>query len=415
MADLEIFLKLSTPLFAGSWEPNMVDVEFPLRPQTVKGWWRWWARAYAAGALFDMGFLSEVSKQTLDEISRIVGREAGLGYVDPCGRDSEVSSYLINIIPLTNIQPNTISFRGEKPTLQRITLLTRTKSAKEIQYVDRAEFKMEISLRKKMEKARLKAGIGTLLTALILSGFGKGGRRGLGCVDILEFKMKDGIFIEQFEQANASDVNFVKKLVNETKNAYRTLAERVCNRSPSSLPLVPPLQSISARKIEKSDIRVFQIYSLDSKEILNNLQNLHNFFVSARRKKVFSGKDPFREEYFGWTLGLPRKQKWSPKKNNEHIDYQKSLPKEEKWTGYIVKDVERRASPFILAVHQQRAYLSLFISRDWPTEIEWVGGGNKSLTITIDEKLVIRAFSKAKSTFENYCRRTNTMFEVIWP
>jgi len=387
MADLEIFLQLSTPLYAGSWEPNVVDVEFPLRAQTVKGWWRWWARAYAAGALFDIGLLSDDSTQTLDEISKIVGKEVGLGYADPHGRDSEASSYLINTIPLTKIQPKSIS-RQEKPLLQRITLLTRTKE--KIQYVDRADFKIEISLRKKVkeDKLRLKAGIGALFTALILSGFGKGGRRGLGCVDIREVKMKDSIFIERFEKINASDVNSVKILINETKNAYRTLVERVCNRPPSSSPLVPPLQSISDRRIGESTLRVFQIYSLEGRNIL---YNLHNFFVSTQRKRVLS-EDPFREKYIGWILGLPRKQKW---------------------TGYIVKDVERRASPFILAVHQERAYLSLFISRDWPTEIEWVGSGSKHLTI--DEESLIKAFSKAQSVFENYCRSTNTRFEVIWP
>jgi len=393
---LEIHLDLKTPLFAGSWEPNIVDEEFPLRPQTIKGWWRWWARAYAAGALFDSGLLRDDSKQAFNEVSELVGLKAGLGYADPLGRNSTASVYVLDVTsigdntPINKVRAKTTKGYDMKPPLQRITLLTRGKPPKLLQYIDTEtiSFKIAIFLRKQSENVGLKAGLGALLTALILSGFGKGGRRGLGCVDIREIRTKEGSLIKQFEHINASDVNSVSMLINETKNAYRTLVEKGISYPTSSSPSVPPLQLISNRIVSRSNLRVFQLYSLEGEK---TLENLHNFFASTKRKSVL-GEDPFRKEYIGWILGLPREQKD---------------------TGYIVKDIERRASPFILAVHKQRAYLSLFISRDWPTEIKWVG--NRTKHLSINEDSLITAFSKAKSAFEKYCKRTGIRCNIVWP
>ncbi|HEU97784.1 MAG TPA: CRISPR-associated protein Cmr1, partial [Fervidicoccus fontis] len=63
-----------TPLLVGWYEPNIVD-PIGLRPTELKGIWRWWARAFACGVLYDGG-----SNPLPSDLVKIVGKDLGLGY-----------------------------------------------------------------------------------------------------------------------------------------------------------------------------------------------------------------------------------------------------------------------------------------------------------------------------------------------
>ncbi len=46
MAYVELDLETTTPPRFGSFNPNEIDKDYPIRPSEVKGLWRWWARAW---------------------------------------------------------------------------------------------------------------------------------------------------------------------------------------------------------------------------------------------------------------------------------------------------------------------------------------------------------------------------------
>jgi CRISPR-associated protein Cmr1 len=352
---LSLSLKVDTPLFAGSWDPDKVDEDLQIRPQTIKGLWRWWARAYAAGALFDRGRLNE---RFSSELSKIVGLRAGLGYADPSGRESSVSSYLIEVGG-----QGKVGVTDQDQRLQRVRLLTL--GGRRLQYIREGSFfNLRVYRRGNIGEGGLKAGLGALLTALTLSGLGKGARRGLGCVSV---KVEEGSKFEDF------------KRIGEGEGALREE--------------IPWTQAISDKVIDAvSGLRAFSLYALRGQNLLDKL---HNFFVSTKRKEVME-EDEFRRRLAGWVLGLPRFQRQ---------------------TGYKTDKVDRRASPFVLAVHGTQAYLSVFVSRDWPDTIKWFGGQRTGAgkQITVDDNRLISAFDVARSTFEEYCKRSKIEYSVIWP
>jgi CRISPR-associated protein Cmr1 len=47
-------VSLATPMIVGWFEPGQLD-PLGVRATEVKGLWRWWARAFVAGAMYDLG------------------------------------------------------------------------------------------------------------------------------------------------------------------------------------------------------------------------------------------------------------------------------------------------------------------------------------------------------------------------
>jgi CRISPR-associated protein Cmr1 len=379
---LSLSLKVDTPLFAGSWDPDKVDEDLQIRPQTIKGLWRWWARAYAAGALFDRGRLNERSSF---ELSKIVGLRAGLGYADPSGWESSASSYIIEVEG-----QGKVGVTDQDRRLQRVRLLTL--GGRRLQYIrEGSYFNLRVYRRGNIGEEGLKAGLGALLTALTLSGLGKGARRGLGCVSV---KVEEGSKFEDFKRIDVNKEDSIRMLVEETRAAYASL---IGEGEGARREEIAWMQAISDKVIDAvSGLRAFSLYALRGQNLLDNL---HNFFVSTKRRDVI-GKDEFRRRLAGWVLGLPR--------------FQRQM-------GYKTDKVDRRASPFVLAVHGTQAYLSVFVSRDWPDTIKWFGGqrtgAGKQITeeISVDDKRLISAFNIARSTFEEYCKRSKIEYSVIWP
>ena len=356
MSLLDIQLTLDTPLFSGSWRPDRIDAVTPLRPSTIKGIWRWWARAYATGILFDKGLIDErFTDRDTEKISQLIGSVIGLGYADPRGRTSRVSSYILELEAESKITPLRAT-RERSLNLQRITLLTLRRGTS-VEYIERASFRLNIILRpgERPNIQREKAALGSLLTALILSGFGKGSRRGLGCVNV---RIIGGSMADDYKLINLTNRESIKRLINETRRAFMELVKDDYGYRDKTKDKLPPLTLISDKIIdEESGLKAFQLYSLTSTSP-NILNNLHNFFVRTRRQQTI-GRDDLRHNLVGWILGLPREQRG---------------------TGYRIGDrnINRRASPFILSIHGDRVgYLSIFASNDWPKYIRWIGGRQK--------------------------------------
>ena len=391
---VEIRLEQSTPAFVGHYEPELVDEWFFLKPTSVKGIWRWFARALVAGALYDLGMLygepdkemvKKPTKLEAKEISRIVGKVMGLGYAGE-RKESEASMFRVGVETLR--RPRVQSTRGaftyvrsRQVRLQRVGLLTLTGRA--FEYFEGGTFRLVVERapfsqpKGEGEELALRA----LILALTLSGVGKASRKCLGSLDVVDVK---GFNVEK----NLRD------FMDATYKLALDLVERQAKleRAPA-VESLPPLPSIAKRKVK--GWLPFSLHRIDSASWVDT----HNFFLRSERCRKLTGdplcQDALRAQLEAWILGMPRSQKG---------------------TGYFSEGVERRASPIFVTYHEDRhmfgrgVLVATFASADWPSSLKWQGTGSEP--ITVSEGLIARALSDALEELWKYLGSTPS---GVWP
>jgi CRISPR-associated protein Cmr1 len=392
-------LKLETPFLPGSADPASPDPDWPLRPSEVKGLWRWWARAVVAGVLFEQGLLHGAGKRDVvktptreeaDCIAQIVGLDMGLGYAGR--REAQASCFRIRFEEINFAPPRDVS-QNLAAQLQRVRLLTL--GGRRLQYIDRgsATLVVEEHVPCPLDGSAVEAALGALALALRLSCFGKGGRRGLGCFSVRAYGRYSSLFTEEpkalIERAMATAGAVVDRAVSRCRGFRRG------ESSPCELPPMPALSTARRYDACIKDSIALTPYMLVSVKGVRR-EDLHNFFLRPTRTRVLHGsyfaQDALRQALKAWILGLPREQKG---------------------TGYrIIGGVSRRASPLMLAIADNAAYLSVFTSADWPRELEWRGGGRQRITVA--ETDVLAAMALALREFLNYVKKLGGQAET-WP
>jgi CRISPR-associated protein Cmr1 len=399
MEHVTLELRLETPFLPGSVDPAVPDPDWPLRPSEVKGIWRWWARALAAGALFERGLLhgaggrDVVKTPTWEEadcVSQIVGLDMGLGYVGR--REAQVSCFRIKLEQVSFAPPRDVS-QGLANRLQRVRLLTL--GGRRLQYIDRgsATLVVEEHVPCPLDGRSVEAALGALALALKLSCFGKGGRRGLGCFSVRAHGRYSALFTEEPKAL----IKRVAAAASAVVDRAAARCRRLQRRAPSSCEL-PPMPALSVA--HRYDACVESPVALKPYMLVTvrgaRWEDLHNFFLRPARTRAlhgdYSAQDELRQTLKAWVLGLPREQKG---------------------TGYrIIGGASRRASPLILAVAGNAAYLSVFVSADWPRELEWRGGRRQR--IAVGEGDVLSAMALALGEFLDYVKKLGGVAEV-WP
>jgi CRISPR-associated protein Cmr1 len=418
MSLVELELQLETPLFAGGHEPLRLDELWILRPSEIKGVWRWWARALAAGALYDAGQLKGTGKPGIlkaptpaeaGKISEVVGLGMGLGYADPRGRLSKASSYSLIVEPVGDVgrfkrvyRGGPVAALGRQVNLQRANLLalgSRQQRGWQAEYLaPGARFRVRVEEQLPVSAESAEAALSALALALTFSGFGKGGRRGLGCFRVVR---ATGRYAALFD-ARASAADRVTRAVNA---ARRVVGVRAVESGAGEL---PPLPLVSARDlaggyaVRGRKLRPFQVIEVRGGDANRLLEELHNFFLRGSRARRLLGnpasQDALRQKLAAWALGLPREQRG---------------------TGYgiLARTVDRRASPLLLAVHgtdrEGVAYLSVFASADWPAQLRWRGGTTQQLAI--DDAKVAEALVTAVDEFVDYVNKCGFKVIFAWP
>jgi len=378
---MNVVLKLRSEslLLLGGYDTRFHEDD-PLRTQSIKGLWRYWLRAYIAGALYEAGKL-KCKKECTSEICEKTG--------NILGSLNSASKFRLII--------DRVSFGEERlkdiSGAQRIRLLRLGKLEK---ISDRKNLYAEIRIEKsphieKIDENERKLAIGSLLTALSLNGIGKGGRRGLGTFSI-EIDGFEGKFLKD----NKINYNMLKELINETLDSARLYLNLGIERVYE----IPPLDCISRVKIDLSDIDesislfdkkkvpVFTIIKAEPKtkeEIEKMLIELQGFFHRHGGPKITKKK-------LAWFLGLPRKQR----------------------KASYISNVNRRASPIHLAVHEGSALFTLFLSSDWPSKIIWKGGKYEKPQ-NVNGGRVREAYLCAISSLEDYLKEIDYRYEVIYP
>jgi len=511
-------LTLEPPFLPGSAEPDKVDPDWPLRPSEVKGVWRWWARAFVGGILYEKGlligqrddergYLKVPRDDEVELISKIVGEKLGLGYV--AGSKSRISYFKIFINPSWDIKINKFTLCQDSKVfthkLQRIQLLMMTKNIdeenkknnikiiqnddvqigtlrisknilidlgveyinklvlrvdckingknerrckvfnieivdntdkviminpsdlkqlqdklqqpkyilsiyKEIEYLEREiSFDLKISYNREegLGNDEITVSLGILLLALTLSCFGKGSRRGLGCFKINSLEVNnDKIRSDVMDMYNAirqGEINkAIRKVRERLENIMNPYLKGNITGESKELPPMPVISSrifyqsytsdMSQYNFQLSPYMLYRITLKDSKVDTDYFLNiLHNFFLRPVR---------LRQKLKAWILGLPREQRG---------------------TGYkIIGNASRRASPMLLAVHGNEAYLSVFVSADWPNKLEYRAGSKQPKSLQIDEKEVINATAIALNEFMEYLKKKETkkiniQVDRVWP
>ncbi|WP_291765810.1 RAMP superfamily CRISPR-associated protein, partial [Caldivirga sp. UBA161] len=403
MEYVELNLSLSTPFLPGSADANKVDLDWPLRPSEVKGIWRWWARALVAGVLFNKGLLHGktdryIVKYTSREealcISRITGIHLGLGYAGKDGAKSSCFKIIIN--PNTQQSPQQIN-PSLANQLQRIKLLLRGKS---VEYFSNASIKLKINnnIPCNLGEASIEASISALALAFKYSCFGKGGRRGLGCFNITSHGQYSRIFLMSDQELINTAVDNVSKVVDYALEQGECNKLKKKNVSNCELPPMPVI-SKNLNYIncidhkEASDIagmKSLSPYNLFTVKGDNLLSVLHNFFLRTNRIRKIPN-DELSTTFNAWILGLPRAQK-------RRRNAQKRTS-----TGYLISgNINRRASPIIIAIHNNEAYISVFTSADWPRELIWRGSHGKPINVNVNESRIIEATSIALQELKDY-------------
>ncbi|RLF00378.1 MAG: type III-B CRISPR module RAMP protein Cmr1 [Thermoprotei archaeon] len=398
---IEFRLRQATPALVGWYEPELIDKTFFLRPSSIKGIWRWFARALIAGALYDQSYLCgksrgglyKIKEEEVRAISYLVGKVMGLGYVDPLGRESEISRFRLKVSILQRPRIDTIRthgiiyYRGRRMKLQRLALLSLGR-VKNLQYFEGGEFSLTLDLRRSLDKEGEELALHALILALTLSGIGKGSRRGLGSLDIVDI----------YDFTVEHDL---KKFLNRTYEKAQMLVERYSSnlglKCCSKPPELPPISVFTKRK-STSGMFISSVYKLGEIDWVK----VHNFFLRGERCRVLysrpQAQDILRQNLEAWILGLPREQKG---------------------TGYKLAETERRASPILMASHThyhifgRGVYITTFVSSDWPFKILWRGAGPpKSASISINMNIIVNAMRNALNEFWRYLGRTP---RPVWP
>lgn len=433
---VEITVVNTMPLLVGWYEPGLVDYRVGIRPTEIKGIWRWWARAFIAGVLYDEGYrigtytrrekasgkgiLCRPRDEAIKVVSKIVGEDLGLGTT------SQVSRLRIYVNPLERLAPTGSGMWEGK--LQRVKLLSLGREKIEVLEPNQ-RFKIVVEYPSSQESEKIKntqTAIKILIAALQLTGVGKGSRRGLGSLDIIPGESKG---IESI--VSKGDL---KRLLEEIREGCEAIVNRkkakldeTLSKGQEECPL-PPMPVVSETVISKElqDCPVSRDKDAESEEgpqdypiseisthrvPPDKFPDIHNFFVRTYRCKKLKGthvcSDDIRNSLSAWFLGLPRSQRS---------------------TGYIVEAVSRRASPVIVAFHRDGhnifpggVYLTTMLSCDWPTYIEWREGA-KPVGIYVDAEKILCAYKAFKHVFnKQYIKQYIPEHEVggeenvVWP
>lgn len=341
-------LESISPISLGGYDTKMcrslnsVMIEEPFRLSSLKGTWRWWMRAYVAGAAYDNGLVEkEQAIKIVDGLlgSTEVASKFGLKLANDC--DLRELSSQIQDVPRVKLL---LIGKNDKQQFLRETF-------KEV----RVKF-VVYERGKNVNDAERTLAFGSLITALELGGIGKISRRAFGSMRIraekstFDEQMNRILRILEGETVIESVSNGIKELISTTYKATKSLISTM-SKTPKGA-ILPKIPAISKNP------EVFSIFIFKS----TDLKKIGDLFMRTNPNSLVNH---LRNRYGNivWIFGLPRNVKG---------------------TGYF-SEIERRPSPLIFSLlNNQMGVASLMMSADWPTQLEWRGAGGKKTKIEFD-------------------------------
>jgi CRISPR-associated protein Cmr1 len=347
-------LRLETPLIV-----DFVDHDWPLRPHKVLLLWRWWAKALVAGTLFDYKMLhgtehkNAVKMPTQEEtecVLQIVEKEMGLR-LNSC---FQIRFEEIEFGPPREVTPSFALQYGIR-TLQR---------DEKLWHIDRGSATLVVVEECPLDKKAIEATMGALALAVRLSCFD---RRGLGCFYVRAYGRYKELFEEEPEALIKRVAATVGTVVNRAVSRCRGLRHGE-KTSPCGLPPAPAL-SVAHR------------YDACVKDLSPYI------LISLKRVR--------QEDLYGF---------WQKTRSYAYTDKKEALK------TWIIGGIPERPSPLMLKISGNTAYLNVFVSADWPRELELEGR-----KIQIREADILIATAHVLAEFTDYVEKLGGEAAVIWP
>ncbi len=362
----------STPLLIGGFDGAACrdiggqTVCEGVRSQSVKGLWRWFLRSLIAGVLYSSGYTSkEIEVKTVELIGKLLGYVKG-GYSQPSkirlvvftDRDEACDFNIIRTLrDHQRVRLLQLGDKDEKFILNEYTC----------RFIRSATIALYPRPGVNLSDVEENLAVSSLLLSFLLGCLGKGSRRGLGCFDI-RIRYNDYLppsirkigITEYLVRGESPSRDTLASLISFAwKVAARYVGVPLSLKQSEKLPPVPSIAPgafklfrISHKNpLEKDPLKIAVTFS---KAVTRSERAL-------RLLKIDYMRDPLYLERLAWILGLPRSQKGT---GYYKIQDEKGV------------ELQRRASPFILAVHREYALLSVFYSLDWPAYIKWKGSSS---------------------------------------
>jgi CRISPR type III-B/RAMP module RAMP protein Cmr1 len=357
---LTIGLRNITPTMIGGYRATTFSSSLKIaerfRVQELKGIWRWWFRALAAGALWDAyGYVKK------EEVRKKVGTVLG---------STEASSkFILQAYAKREGYPKQPALNVILPP--RLQILKLTRETDKLYYYDADDLEYALKLlkqpRMELRKDELRVGIGSLLMALIFQGVGALTRRGFGAWEIqvdkdsigeeYRDKLKDYIqIIKEFNEVESEGdaTRIVNRLIQLIHGDFSELMG--ASREGRKMDGIPPFSLVS------NNPRIFRfvIKGTMAPSPMDLLVKVGNATMKATWKGCLHPpmhpKAPDGRLHT-WILGLPRGQK-----RGKH--------------GYIVdpKVFELGRRPSAISIHplkrlSDKKWICMvygFLSKDWP-------------------------------------------------
>ena len=372
-----------TPVLIGGYSRetrtkiNGITVDECLRLQSIKGLWRWWLRAYVAGAVREMNIADD--KTFISNVRKV--EKKLMGHAEA---PSVASKFALKLRGTCNIGSMSL---GEVKSYPRLRLMLLGKHIERLYYIESIN-NLSINVYERIFKGeRLdseskRLALISLYSALLFNGIGKAGRRGFGC---LEYEAEETEYEIKTENLGHEDI---RKILNNGLEC----AMRILRLKHSQTQLLPPIPAISRETLN--------VYYVDTSEHTpqNVLIDLQGFTVRTIRSKVL-GEDPFRNRLQGWILGMTSIR---------------GVKRKRQWHGYLAS-VNRRASPLFISVHKKYALISIFKSRDWPNIIRWRSGVKaEEKTLRINAEFLNQAYSTLATSLERYLERQGYSYRKVF-
>ncbi|RLI28747.1 type III-B CRISPR module RAMP protein Cmr1 [Candidatus Bathyarchaeota archaeon] len=408
----ELMLKVHalTPISMGGYDQqiehriNGQQILEPPRPTSIRGVWRWWIRAFAAGVAFDIG---------LDEVSAAI--EVAHELLGSAGRDGESKRSEFQIVT-TGPAARAIDL-SEESRYRGIARIKLLRGARCTAYDSGYSFSIRVrSLCKNEEKVR--AGFSTIICSLLLSGVGKMSRRGFGSLSIdvdssLDaFRKKWRAIVS--DATNLRDAEAIKRgikeAIDETRETIRPLIRRLkpSRRRAEDRAILPRVCSVAEKPVEKMRGLVpaevyFAVWEGDALAALKRINDLCT--------RASYGSIPCKL----LKLSRPREAA-EPARVKKHPVCILGLPRKVGYTGYEILDrsVLRRANPVvfkILASGDGRTCVvaTTLVSSDWPNALKWRGGRGSPVKIDLDEDKIADVMEEVRKHLGQY------EFKEAWP
>jgi CRISPR type III-B/RAMP module RAMP protein Cmr1 len=367
---LTLELRNITPTIIGGYKATTFSPSLRIaerfRVSELKGVWRWWFRALAAGALWDA--YGSVNENCVKESVRAV-----------LGSTKTSSKFILQTYPKKEESPKPLARDTSLPL--RLSLLMRKKDRdkrdiENVRYYEAGDLEYSLKLFKQpgmeLKGDELRTGIGSLLTALTFQGVGAITRRGFGaweikvCEDCVGERyageLEDYIrTIDELNRVKSHEAarEIIKKLVRLASNDFsRFMGVSGAERSGATKDIPPfPLVSMD------SNIFRFSIRYVRASSSMDLLTKIGVATLKATWKRRLR-RPSHSSEIHTWILGLPRGQKI--------ISRDKGVQKHGYMVDYQIPEFGRR--PSAIAIHPLKrlsndgwiCLLYGFLSRDWP-------------------------------------------------